>query len=112
MHGTHNVKPLPLSANPATKLPTPPLQGEFWAIPMPKIHDKRLKVKRMSAFAKLFKFGRDVRAEAGRITWPKRQDTQRMTLMVFVLVFVIAVFLVSVDLLIGFGLSHLFGLNA
>jgi preprotein translocase subunit SecE len=61
--------------------------------------------------AKLLKFGRDVRTEAGRITWPKRQDTQRMTIMVFILVTLIALFLVAVDLLIGFGFSHLFGLT-
>jgi preprotein translocase subunit SecE len=52
-----------------------------------------------------------VRTEAGRITWPKRQDTQRMTIMVFILVTLIALFLVAVDLLIGFGFSHLFGLT-
>jgi preprotein translocase subunit SecE len=34
-----------------------------------------------------------------------------MTIMVFILVTLIALFLVAVDLLIGFGLSHLFGLT-
>jgi len=59
----------------------------------------------------LLKFGRDVRAEIRRISWPSAADTRRMTLMVFILVSIIALFLLAVDLLIGAGLSWLFGLN-
>jgi preprotein translocase subunit SecE len=59
----------------------------------------------------LLKFGRDVRTEIRRISWPSAADTRRMTLMVFILVSIIALFLLAVDLLIGAGLSWLFGLN-
>ncbi len=57
------------------------------------------------------RFWRDVRSELNRVTWPSMPDTRRMTLMVFVLVTIIGLFLLSVDLLIGAGLSWLLGLN-
>ncbi len=57
------------------------------------------------------KFLREVRGELNRVTWPSVADTRRMTLMVFVLVTIIALFLLAVDLLIGAGLSALLGLN-
>jgi len=61
---------------------------------------------------RLLRFGRDVRAELNRVTWPTATDTRRMTLMVFILVSIIALFLLAVDLLIGAGLNCLFGLGA
>jgi preprotein translocase subunit SecE len=61
---------------------------------------------------KLMRFGREVRAELRRVTWPTAADTRRMTLMVFVLVTIIAIFLLTVDMLIGWGLSAFLGLGA
>lgn len=57
------------------------------------------------------KFFREVKGELNRVTWPSLPDTRRMTLMVFILVTIIALFLLAVDLLIGAGLSWLFDLN-
>lgn len=54
------------------------------------------------------KFLRDVKVEAGRITWPKWSDTRSMTIMVFILASLIALYLVGVDLAIGYGLKTLF----
>ena len=59
----------------------------------------------------LIRFIRDVRAEVNRITWPSGQETRRLTLMVGILASVIALFLVAVDMLIGSGLSYVFGVN-
>jgi preprotein translocase subunit SecE len=56
------------------------------------------------------KFFRDVRAELNRITWPSAADTRRMTLMVFILASLVALYLLSVDMLIGLGLKTLLGL--
>lgn len=56
------------------------------------------------------KFFRDVRAELNRITWPSAVDTRRMTLMVFILASLVALYLLSVDMLIGLGLKTLLGL--
>lgn len=57
------------------------------------------------------RFLREVRAELNRVTWPSAADTRRMTLMVFILVSIIALFLLATDLLIGASLSWLFDLN-
>ncbi len=57
------------------------------------------------------KFMRDVRAEVNRVTWPSFADTRRMSIMVFILVTIVALFLLVVDLTIGAGLSAIFGLT-
>jgi preprotein translocase subunit SecE len=59
--------------------------------------------------ANFFKFARDVKAEAGRITWPRLKDTRTMTIMVFILASLIALFLMGVDFAIGSALKVLFG---
>lgn len=63
------------------------------------------------SLSNLIKFGRDVRAEVNRITWPSWADTRRLTLMVFVLAMLIALYLTGVDLLIGYVLSLIFGIK-
>lgn len=54
------------------------------------------------------KFLSEVKAEAARITWPKWSDTRTMTIMVFILATLMALFLVAVDLGIGYALKTLF----
>ena len=56
------------------------------------------------------KFFRDVRAEGRKVTWPDLKSTRTMTIMVFVLVFLIGLFLLLVDFLIGSGLNFLLNL--
>lgn len=63
----------------------------------------------MSQAAKLFRFARDVKAEASRITWPRLKDTRSMTIMVFILASLIALYLMAVDFAIGSALKVLFG---
>ncbi len=65
----------------------------------------------LQSLSQLPAFLRSVRAELNRVTWPSAADTQRLTLMVFVLVTIVALFLVVVDLLIGAGLAAIFGLK-
>jgi preprotein translocase subunit SecE len=57
------------------------------------------------------KFAQDVKAEALRITWPSGKETRQMTLMVFILVTLVAVYLVGIDLGIGALLNWFLGLN-
>ena len=45
-------------------------------------------------------FIRQVRQEAGKVTWPTRKETMVTTGMVFVMVFVASIFFFSVDLVI------------
>jgi len=42
-------------------------------------------------------FLRQVRQELGRVTWPSRKETTVSTIMVFVMVFISAIFLFLVD---------------
>ena len=68
------------------------------------------KTEQSFSLKSLPRFLREVRAELNRVTWPSAADTRRMTLMVFVLVTLVGLFLLAVDLLIGLGLSTLLGL--
>lgn len=56
------------------------------------------------------KFIRDVRTEAGRVSWPTWAATRQMGLMVLILVTLVALYLLGVDMLIGWGISTLLGL--
>ncbi len=59
------------------------------------------------AFAPI-KFLRDVRVEAGRVTWPSRRETLTTTVMVLVMAVLIAAFFLAVDQVIGFFVHFLF----
>ena len=65
----------------------------------------------MSQATKLIRFGRDVRAEISRITWPSWPETQRLTFMVVLLAVLVGVYLALVDTAIGALLSTLFGIS-
>lgn len=64
-----------------------------------------------NTLASLIRFGRDVREESRRVSWPSLKETRTMALMVFILVALVSTFLVLTDLAIGFGLSQLLGLK-
>lgn len=61
------------------------------------------------SLSQLPRFGREVKDEARRVTWPTFKSTRTMSLMVFILVSLVALFLVVVDLLIGLGLGTILG---
>lgn len=65
----------------------------------------------MSQVTRLIRFGRDVRAEISRITWPSWPETQRLTFMVVILAVLVGVYLALVDTAIGALLAALFGIN-
>lgn len=56
----------------------------------------------MAQFANPFRFVREVRVEAGRVTWPTRRETLVTTVMVLIMAVVTAVFFLLVDQVIGF----------
>jgi preprotein translocase subunit SecE len=55
-------------------------------------------------------FLRQVRQEVGRVTWPSRKETITTTFMVFVMVFLAALFFFLVDQALQWGVTHLLGL--
>jgi len=51
----------------------------------------------MSRVADMRKFMNEVKVEAKKVTWPERKETTQATLMVFVMVIFIALFLWLID---------------
>jgi len=54
-------------------------------------------------------FLQQVRTEVGKVTWPTRRETLITTVMVFVMVFLAAMFFFAADQLMAWGVSQLFG---
>lgn len=57
-------------------------------------------------------FVRQVRQETSKVTWPTRKETSISTMMVFVMVFLTAIFFFFVDFVISHGVRLIFGLGA
>ncbi len=55
----------------------------------------------MSRIGGAQKFMREVQVEAKKVVWPERKETTQATLMVFVMVILIALFLYGVDSLLS-----------
>ena len=56
-------------------------------------------------------FAQQVRQELTRVTWPTRKETMVTTAMVFVMVFVAAIFFFVVDQALSYGVRLIFGLG-
>ena len=56
-------------------------------------------------------FFQQVRQEVSRVTWPSRKETMVTTEMVFVMVFIAAVFFFVVDQVFSSGVRLIFGLG-
>ncbi|MEW5703051.1 MAG: preprotein translocase subunit SecE [Pseudomonadota bacterium] len=54
-------------------------------------------------------FIRQVRQEIAKVTWPSRKETGISTAMVFVMVFLAAIFFFVVDQLLALGVRLIFG---
>jgi preprotein translocase subunit SecE len=58
-----------------------------------------------------FQFFKQVRQETSKVTWPTRKETMISTGMVFVMVFIAAVFFFAVDQVLSAGVKLVFGLG-
>ncbi len=56
-------------------------------------------------------FVREVRIEVAKVTWPSRKETMVTTGLVFAMAALAAVFFSVADLVIGLGVSRLFGVS-
>ena len=56
-------------------------------------------------------FVRQVRQEVAKVSWPSRKETGIGTLMVFIMVFLAAIFFVVVDLGLSWGVQLILGLG-
>ncbi len=52
-------------------------------------------------------FVRQVRQEAGKITWPTRKETVQGAIMVLIMVAILSAFFTVVDAVLGFGVKGL-----
>ena len=57
------------------------------------------------------KFTREVRQEIAKITWPTRKETVITSFMVFVFVFICAVFFLVIDQIIAYALKLVLGVG-
>ncbi|MCC4243437.1 MULTISPECIES: preprotein translocase subunit SecE [Stappia] len=58
-----------------------------------------------------FTFIDEVRKETSKVTWPTRRETAVTTVMVFIMVFLAAIFFLLADWLMGQGIGLLLGLG-
>ena len=68
-------------------------------------------VNRFMAKTSPIEFFQQVRQEVSRVTWPSRKETMVTTAMVFVMVFIAAVFFFVVDQMFSAGVRLIFGLG-
>lgn len=54
-------------------------------------------------------FVREVRQEVSKVTWPSRKETTISTAMVFVMVFLAAIFFFLVDQVLALGVRQILG---
>ena len=54
---------------------------------------------------------REVRQEVSKVTWPTRKETMVSTGMVFVMVFLAAIFFFVLDQILAFGVRQILGLG-
>ncbi len=57
-------------------------------------------------------FIREVRQEVAKVTWPTRKETTITTTMVFIMVFLAALFFILVDWILKNGVELLLGLGS
>jgi preprotein translocase subunit SecE len=58
-----------------------------------------------------FTFMQQVRAEVSKVTWPTRRETIITTVMVFIMVFLAAIFFFLADQILGWGVGLLLTLG-
>jgi len=57
------------------------------------------------------KFVREVRQETSKVTWPTRKETTVTTIMVFIFVFIMALFFLGVDQIISWLVQWILGVG-
>ena len=57
-------------------------------------------------------FIREVRQETSKVTWPTRKETTVSTIMVFIMVFLAALFFFLIDQVLSWGVGIILGLGS
>ena len=61
--------------------------------------------------AKIGQFAKEVKQETSKVTWPTKQETITTTIVVFIMVTIVAVFLFFADWLISMGVKYILGMG-
>ncbi|MEM7227071.1 MAG: preprotein translocase subunit SecE [Pseudomonadota bacterium] len=56
-------------------------------------------------------FVKEVRQEVSKVTWPTRKETGITTVMVFIMVFLAAIFFLAVDWILSWGIQLILNLG-
>ncbi|MEG9862544.1 MAG: preprotein translocase subunit SecE [Parvularculales bacterium] len=64
------------------------------------------------AKTKPLEFIQQVRSETSKVTWPTRNETVVTTVMVFIMVFLAAIFFLLADQVLNFVVKYLLGVGA
>jgi preprotein translocase subunit SecE len=56
-------------------------------------------------------FIQEIRQETAKVTWPSRKETTVSTLMVFIMVFVSALYFLAADQLLQYGVKLILGIG-
>lgn len=57
-------------------------------------------------------FMRQVKSEVSKVTWPTRKETVTTTILVFIMLFIFAVFFLVIDRILAWGISIILGMGA
>ena len=57
-------------------------------------------------------FARQVRSETSKVTWPTPRETSVTSVMVFIMVFIMALFFLGVDFVLNFAVQFILGLGS
>lgn len=79
-----------------------------------KLCYEKVELNRKRTMAKIspLEFMRQVRQEVSKVTWPSRKETIITSVMVFLMVFICAVFFLIVDRILSWGVSLILGIGA
>lgn len=62
-------------------------------------------------FKDILKFGREVRHEGQKITWPTRKETVTTTIVVLIMVFIVSMFLLFADWIISSSIEFILNIG-
>lgn len=77
----------------------------------PHFEDRLAVARLIMARTNPFTFIQEVRQEVSKVVWPSRRETTVTTIMVFIMVFLAAIFFLLADQVLGFAVGQLLTLG-
>lgn len=77
----------------------------------PRVEDRLADARLIMARINPFTFIQEVRQEVSKVVWPSRRETTVTTIMVFIMVFLAAIFFLLADQVLSFAVGQLLALG-